>query len=330
MVSAPASDQTEKNESPSYQYPVPPPIKRSVHCEEVLPEPMDTYETDPGEDIDLQSIPMRNLNSSNANIEKHVIATNESHADVELPTVLANPCADMSLSMCSDDIVSCEVGDTLQRAGERMVTMTGTLRRGKTNSFRHSKKPIPPDPNDEIVEIQIRLSDAELMRLNNSNQQPPQLFREAPHRDERVINMQKGPHITLWTTLCMPIIFLMSTCVAFYYGAITWYNVYLYITEEASFWKRIVLGPILVLSFPFLIATTSLGLGTYSAIIQLSWFLPHWYQEVSDLEKGFHGWLCAAIRLPECSPCQIVILDDDILGIDPYGEGTSGTAVAQL
>ena len=176
------------------------------------------------------------------------------------------------------------------------------------------------------MEIQIRLSDAELMRLNDSRQKPPKCSAKLHNIMNMLLAYKRDHNVTLWTAVCMPIVFLMSICIAFYYGAVTWYNIYLYVTEETHIWQRILLGPFLVLSFPFLIVTSSFGLGLYCAIIQLSWFLPHWYQEVSDFEKGFHGWLCSYIQLPECSPCQIVILDDEVVGLDHSGQGAMAEA----
>ena len=208
-----------------------------------------------------------------------------------------------------------QLESSMMEAGDKIVTMTGTIKRSK--SLKRDRT--------EIVEVQVRLSTAEIRKLTEEDKlKRSSLFREKNTDQKRKVSLRKGPHVTIWTLFCMPWIFIIAACVNFYYGSVTWYNIYLYITEEAKIWKRIIFAPILVLSFPFLIVSSSLSLASYSSIVQLSWFFPHWYKEVSDLEKGFHNWLCSIIDLPECSPRQIVILDDDVLfECDSPMEGTS-------
>ena len=67
------------------------------------------------------------------------------------------------------------------------------------------------------------------------------------------------------------------------------------------------------------------GLGIYGGFSQVSWYWPNWRKELTDPEKGdwltpwclepfspfcsgFFGWLCNKLRIPDCSPYQVVIL----------------------
>lgn len=121
----------------------------------------------------------------------------------------------------------------------------------------------------------------------------------------------KGPHIVLFSILCFPAAFLASLCVSFYFGALTWYNLYIYFSEERTIWHKVFLCPILILTFPFTVGLSALGIALYAGIKQISWYFMSWKTEFLDFEKGFYSWFCGKLDLPQCSPYEIVILNED-------------------
>ncbi|XP_038078606.1 transmembrane protein 169-like [Patiria miniata] len=122
---------------------------------------------------------------------------------------------------------------------------------------------------------------------------------------------QQGPHIILLTIICIPFVFLTALVVTCYLGVLTWYNIFLYYYDERGWIHRIVVCPLLILSFPPIILTTALGISLYSSVQQLSWYLTSWRTSVTDLEKGFYAWLCLHLGLQDCSPYEVITLEDD-------------------
>lgn len=178
---------------------------------------------------------------------------------------------------------------TLDRAGSRIVTMTGTIKRGKKA--------------DETVQVQLKLSQNEINKLSES-------CADGDKEKERCCGLKQGPHVLLFSIIFSPIAFIISFCMSFYLGTQAWYNLYLYLSEERTIWHRIFLCPLLIIFFPFLIASLSLGLGLWGMAVQLSWYLTSWAKEMRDPDKGFYGWLFNKINVPQCAPYQIVILDE--------------------
>ena len=39
--------------------------------------------------------------------------------------------------------------------------------------------------------------------------------------------------------------------------------------------------------------------------MQVSWRGDLWRKELTDPEKGFYGWFCNRLNLPDCSPYQV-------------------------
>ncbi|XP_070592943.1 transmembrane protein 169 isoform X2 [Erythrolamprus reginae] len=178
----------------------------------------------------------------------------------------------------------------------RYVTLTGTITRGKKKG--------------QMVDIHVTLTDKELQELARSKELPKT---EMPERKKACeVGMDKGPHVLLWSLACLPIIFIMSFIVSFYYGTITWYNVFLVYNEERTFWHKITFCPFLIIFYPLFITVVSFSLGVYTAITQVSWAFEDWWHAVRDMEKGFCGWLCSKVGLEDCSPYSIVeLLDSD-------------------
>ncbi|KAF7241759.1 hypothetical protein EYD10_11699 [Varanus komodoensis] len=178
----------------------------------------------------------------------------------------------------------------------RYVTLTGTITRGKKKG--------------QMVDIHVTLTDKELQELARSKEPPKPETPEGKRACE--VGLDKGPHVLLWSLACLPIIFVMSFVVSFYYGTITWYNVFLVYNEERTFWHKITFCPFLIIFYPIIIMVVSFSLGLYTAVTQLSWAFGHWWHAVRDMEKGFCGWLCSKIGLEDCSPYSIVeLLDSD-------------------
>lgn len=120
--------------------------------------------------------------------------------------------------------------------------------------------------------------------------------------------VKRGLHIGIWSFLCFPFVFLFASIYSFYMGTLTWYNVFSWYTEEKPFLCRVLMAPILIISYPVFILMATFGLGVYAAFSQLTfqWFV--WVSHARDLEKGFYARLCSLINLEECSPYTEVVI----------------------
>lgn len=199
-------------------------------------------------------------------------------------------------------------------ADSRYVTLTGTITRGKKKG--------------QMVDIHVTLTEKELQELAKSKEIPQS--EEERKKQPCDVGLYWGPHAVLWGLLCAPVVFLLSFIVSFYYGTITWYNIFLVYNEERTFWHKITICPILIVFYPVLITVISLSISVYTAITQVSWSFAEWWQDVRDMEKGFCGWLAGILGLEDCSPYSIVELleSDNVSGslsgkAAPAGEQTS-------
>ncbi|KAJ8352358.1 hypothetical protein SKAU_G00238340 [Synaphobranchus kaupii] len=179
----------------------------------------------------------------------------------------------------------------------RYVTLTGTITRGKKKG--------------QVVDIHVTLTEKELRELTRSKER---LDAECEHgadaRRNCDLGLGQGPHVVLWSLSCAPVVFLLSFITSFYYGTLTWYNVFLVYNEERAFWHKITICPFLIIFYPLLIMALSLSLALYAAVVQVSWAFREWWLAVRDLEKGFCGWACGKLGLEDCSPYSIVELLD--------------------
>lgn len=174
------------------------------------------------------------------------------------------------------------------------LTMTGTIKRGK-------KAGQSVDVRLNMSREELEVLEAVIAAKRHNSSSPSSWFACGP---------RKGPHITVWTALCLPFAVAVSGVYSFYMGTITWYNVFTYYTEEKPILCRILVSPFLILLYPFLILIFTIGLGLYAGVVQISWFLDSWYKEITDLEKGFYGWLCAALKHEDCCPYEVVVLTE--------------------
>nr|CAD7585935.1 unnamed protein product [Timema genevievae] len=207
------------------------------------------------------------------------------------------------VNICEED-ESCalrcgsETSDSLADSVDPCLTMTGTIKRGKKAG--------------QSVDVRLNISREELEVLEATI--AAQKHGSVSSR-RLLCGLRRGPHIALWTVLCLPFVVAVSGLYSFYVGTLTWYNVFTYYTEEKPLVCRVLVSPILILLYPFLILVLTLGLGVYAGLVQVSWFLESWYKEISDLEKGFYGWLCAALGYEDCAPYEVVVLTE-ILPLD--------------
>lgn len=218
-------------------------------------------------------------NSDNIDIEKksekHVYISEEIEEDKSVETTALRRSSENSDSVL-DSSMMCD----------NYLTMSGTIRKGKKKS--------------QNVDVILKMSREELEIL------------EAKMTDEKKNNWQceirVGIHILIWSIICIPFSFLISTAHSFGLGTLTWYNIFTLFSEEKSVGWRILVSPFLILFYPFIIVLLSIGLGVYAAVKQISWVWDSWLKEISDFEKGFYGWLCNALDLSECSPYEVVVL----------------------
>nr|XP_055072461.1 transmembrane protein 169 [Misgurnus anguillicaudatus] len=183
----------------------------------------------------------------------------------------------------------------------RYVTLTGTITRGKKKG--------------QMVDIHMTLTEKELQEMARSKER---LDAECEDREGSrrrcVFGISQGPHVVLWSLSCAPVVFVLSFITSFYYGTLTWYNIFLVYNEERTFCHKVTICPFLIIFYPVLIVAVSLSLGLYSAVAQVSWAFGEWWLSVRDLEKGFCGWACGKLGLEDCSPYSIVeLLDSDTI-----------------
>ncbi|XP_006004353.1 transmembrane protein 169 [Latimeria chalumnae] len=194
----------------------------------------------------------------------------------------------------------------------RYVTLTGTITRGKKKG--------------QMVDIHVTLTEKELQELAKSKEPPKEETEDRKRACE--VGLDRGPHIVLWSLLCAPVILVFSFVMSFYYGTITWYNIFLVYNEERTFWHKITICPFLIIFYPIIIVVVSLSLGLYTTVTQVSWSFGEWWQAVRDLEKGFCGWLCSKLGLEDCSPYSIVeLLDSDNISGSLAAGKTTGPGV---
>lgn len=167
---------------------------------------------------------------------------------------------------------------------DNYLTMSGTIQRGRKKG--------------QNVDVILNMSREELEGLEAA----------LVGRTEGGCRAGAGPHVLLISLLAAPFAAVASALYSFFIGTLAWYNIFSFFSEEMSVAWRILVVPLLVLFYPFLIVGLSAGVGLVSAAWQVSWHWAEWLKEIADLEKGFFGWLCNALRLPDCAPYEVVVL----------------------
>lgn len=180
---------------------------------------------------------------------------------------------------------------SLSETKDCYLTMTGTIKRGKKKG--------------QNVDVKLNISREELEIIEATI-----VAEEYNKMDVSKCSLYNGPHIFLFSLLCIPFVAFISAMYSFYMGTMAWYNIFTHVTEDLSCIKKVLLAPIVILSYPFLIAIFTLGLGLYAGIAQLTFSGANWWKDVCDFEKGFYGWLCNTLGMSECSPYEVVVLMD--------------------
>lgn len=178
-----------------------------------------------------------------------------------------------------------------ENSKDSYLTMTGTIKRGKKKG--------------QNVDVKLNISREELEIIEAAI-----VAEEYNKMDISKCSLYNGLHVFLFSLVCIPIVACISALYSFYMGTMTWYNIFSHVTEDLSCLKKVLLAPIVILSYPFLIVIFTIGLGLYAGIVQLTFSGANWWKDVCDFEKGFYGWLCSTLGMSECSPYEVVILMD--------------------
>ncbi|OWR41484.1 transmembrane protein 169 [Danaus plexippus] len=171
------------------------------------------------------------------------------------------------------------------------LTMTGTIKRGKKKG--------------QNVDVKLNISREELEIIEAAI-----VADEYNKMDVSKCSLYNGPHIFIFTLICIPFVAIISATYSFYIGTMAWYNIFTHVTEDFSCIKKVFFAPLVILSYPFLIVIFTVILGLYAGIAQLTFSGTNWWKDVSDFEKGFYGWLCNSLGMSECSPYEVVVLMD--------------------
>jgi len=166
------------------------------------------------------------------------------------------------------------------------LTVTGTIKRGRNKG--------------EVFDVQLKMNRDRLAKIEKEIQ--------AKKKDQCCCGLTRGLHVFLASLVLVPFLWIFCTFYAFYMGTLTWYNIFIYYNEQRTCCHTVFVSPWVLLLYPVWILPVTLGLGLYGGLSQVSWRGDLWRKELTDPEKGFYGWFCNRLNLPDCSPYQVVIL----------------------
>lgn len=180
---------------------------------------------------------------------------------------------------------------------DKYLTMTGTIKRGKKKG--------------QSMDIQLNLSRDEFNKINKN----ALLVQQEKHNAKQsnslcTCTLRTGLHIFLLSIFALPFVVFVTIIYGFYIGTITWYNMFIYFNEEKTYLHKLIMSPLLILIYPIAIVLCTIGLGIYSGFAQITTKFGQWSNEICDIEKGFYGWLCSLLKLSDCSPYEVVILEE--------------------
>jgi len=175
------------------------------------------------------------------------------------------------------------------------LTVTGTIKRGKEKG--------------ECFDVKLKMDKNSLTKLEKE-------LKEDTGRG-CLCGLNRGLHILIASLILTPFLWLFCSMYAFYLGTLTWYNVFILYNEHRSCCHTVFISPCVLLVYPVWIFPVTLFLGLYGGFSQISWNWTKWRKELTDPEKGFFGWFCNKLSLPDCSPYQVVILTAPVEEGDP-------------
>ncbi|XP_019543463.3 transmembrane protein 169 [Aedes albopictus] len=179
---------------------------------------------------------------------------------------------------------------------DNYLTLTGTIKRGRKKG--------------QSMDVQLNISREELEQINKQALAAHEEVCRTKRNCCCQCTLRAGIHILLLSIICLPIVTLTTSIYSFYIGTVTWYNMFTYFNEEKSYLHKLFMSPLLILAYPLAIVLCTVGLGIYAGFRQVSLHFTAWVNEISDIEKGFYGWLCSFLHLSDCSPYEVVILTD--------------------
>ena len=263
--------------------------------------------------ISLCALKQQHVGSSD-NIEQSRHATRVNYdARTEGVTVSNADQTRASLAMSSDsDVVPCGGSRHSTNDGKQYInvptspsTKDSPHRDGRV-SVRSATVKQCGRPGSRI-QVQVELGDKKMDQLQRHD-----VHRLLDRGDSRWrCDAHRGPHVLLLTLLCAPLALAISFVISLYMGTICCYNVLCYTAAEGSTAQKALRCPIIVLTYPFVVFGTALGIGMYAGGVQVSWNLVRWRREFADYEKGFYGWLCTNMDMVQCAPYGVIVLEAD-------------------
>jgi len=202
-------------------------------------------------------------------------------------------------------------------ANSKNMTMKGTITRGKKVG--------------DTIDVKLDLTDRELHQIT-SQFDSHDLNRSEYLGDgvDRISMKKNGVHIMFFGILLMPFVLLASLFVCMYFCMLTWYNIFSYYHDDLTMWHRALVCPLLIIALPFIVLITATPVAVYAAFAQVCWSFDVWKDEMNSFEKGFYGWACSVMSMEDCSPYQVIELDEQqVVGNNGLATATSEEFVVE-
>merc|ERR1719322_154195 len=173
--------------------------------------------------------------------------------------------------------------------------MTGTITRGKSLG--------------KSVDVQLDLTERELYQINQSElESNPNLIQ---NQTLKQYYLKNGVHIMFLGVFCFPFVLLASFFISIYFCLLTWQNIFNHVFDGPLL-QRVLICPLMIIFFPLILPGTSLSVAIFAAFVQISWNFDDWKDELNSFEKGFFGWFCYKISLDECSPYDVIEINETV------------------
>lgn len=260
------------------------------------------YRTTDSKSSRLTSPSIKESSRSNESLDRARSIGGESNSmrtkRVNILTSIDHPSSKQKLCDSSISFENDSKSNTLSHIQtDKYLTMTGTVKRGKKKG--------------QSMDLQLNISRDELAKISKNALMMQQEHENAKNSKSCCsCSLRSGIHIFLLSLFTLPFVVLVTSVYAFYIGTITWYNMFTYFNEEKTYLHKLIMSPLLVLTYPIVIVLCTIGLGIYSGLVQITTQFGRWSNEICDIEKGFYGWLCSFLKLSDCSPYEVVILEE--------------------